>query len=194
MKSVKCLKTTLEAVINTNRQWIVPNEIENEKKIMSNKQMASFTPVPPNLLWWTSLCVQQMTGDRMWMNERGAQKGLCVTVLLLAVSGFRQRTQIMAGHFSWIWKYDLVSPHKVHLCSLTDVQPIKSCFLRPLAHLNWSFQLRFLEAQPHHANDRHGNAKPIKEAEEVDDREYVIGESVEESHDTLWGESKEKVV
>lgn len=70
----------------------------------------------------------------------------------------------------------------------------KVVFSAPLAHLNWSFQLRFLVAQPHHAKDRHGNAKPIKEAEEVDDREYVIGESVEESHDTLWGESKEKVV
>lgn len=52
-------------------------------------------------------------------------------------------------------------------------------------HLDGTLQLRPLEAQPHHADDRQGHAQPIEEAEEVDDGEDISGEGVHQSHNTL---------
>lgn len=53
------------------------------------------------------------------------------------------------------------------------------------AHLDGSLQLGFLVAEPHHPDDRKGDAEPVEEAEEVDDGEDVLGEGVEQRHQTL---------
>lgn len=55
----------------------------------------------------------------------------------------------------------------------------------PPSHLNWTFQIGLFIAEPHHAENRHGDAEPVEEAEEVDNGEYVVGEGVQESHDAL---------
>lgn len=55
----------------------------------------------------------------------------------------------------------------------------------PTTHLDWPLKLRFLVAQPHHSDDRHGNAEPVEEAEEVDNWEDVIGKGIEERHQAL---------
>lgn len=53
------------------------------------------------------------------------------------------------------------------------------------AHLDRSVQLGFLIAEPHHPDDRKGDAEPVEEAEEVDDGEDVVGEGVEQRHQAL---------
>lgn len=54
-----------------------------------------------------------------------------------------------------------------------------------LADLDWPLQLRLLITEPHHPDDRHGDAEPVEEAEEVYDGEDVVGEGVEQRHQTL---------
>lgn len=54
-----------------------------------------------------------------------------------------------------------------------------------LGHLDWSLQLWLLITEPHHPDDRHGDAEPVEEAEEVYDGEDVIGEGVEQRHQAL---------
>lgn len=49
-------------------------------------------------------------------------------------------------------------------------------------YLDWSLQLWLLITEPHHPNDGHGDAEPVEEAEEVNDREDVVGEGVEQRH------------
>lgn len=55
------------------------------------------------------------------------------------------------------------------------------------SHLDWSIQLWLLITEPHHPNDGHGDAEPVEEAEEVYDREDVVGEGVEQRHQALEG-------
>jgi len=55
------------------------------------------------------------------------------------------------------------------------------------AHLDRSLHLGLLVAEPHHPDDRQGDAEPVEEAEEVDDGEDVVGEGVEQRHQALRG-------
>lgn len=55
------------------------------------------------------------------------------------------------------------------------------------SHLDGPLHLWLLITKPHHPNDRHGDAKPIKEAEEVNDWKDVIGKGVEQGHQALGG-------
>lgn len=52
-------------------------------------------------------------------------------------------------------------------------------------HLDGALQLWLLITEPHHPNNCHGNAEPIEETEEIYDGEDVIGEGVEQRHETL---------
>lgn len=54
-----------------------------------------------------------------------------------------------------------------------------------LGHLDWALQLWLLITEPHHPDDRHGDAEPVEEAEEVYDGEDVVGEGVEQRHQAL---------
>lgn len=58
-------------------------------------------------------------------------------------------------------------------------------FIRLFFNLDRSLQLWLLITEPHHPDDGHGDAEPVKEAEEVYDREDVVGEGVEQRHQTL---------
>lgn len=60
-------------------------------------------------------------------------------------------------------------------------------------HFDWPLQLGLLVPQPHHADDGQGDAEPVEEAEEVDDGENVVGEGVEQRHQTLEGRQKRMV-
>lgn len=62
----------------------------------------------------------------------------------------------------------------------------------PLPHLDGPLQLRLLVTQPHHPNDCHGNAEPVEETEEVNDGVDVLGEGVEQCHQTLETQRKKK--
>lgn len=55
-----------------------------------------------------------------------------------------------------------------------------------LSNLDRSLKLWLLITEPHHPDDGHGDAEPVKEAEEVYDGEDVVGEGIEQRHETLW--------
>lgn len=54
-----------------------------------------------------------------------------------------------------------------------------------LSNLDRPLQLWLLVTEPHHPDDGHGDAEPVKEAEEVYDGEDVVGDGVEQRHQTL---------
>lgn len=55
-------------------------------------------------------------------------------------------------------------------------------------HLDGPLQLGPLVAKPQHPDDGQGHTEPVEEAEEVDDRQDVAGEGVQQGHDTLQAE------
>lgn len=69
----------------------------------------------------------------------------------------------------------------ITVCFLHTDWPAASRF----TNLDRTLQLGFLIPQPHHPNDCQGDAEPVEEAEEVYDGENVIGEGVEQRHQTL---------
>lgn len=82
----------------------------------------------------------------------------------------------------------------LHKKNEMNVIHVPTLFINPisLTYFDRSLQLGLLVTEPHHSNNGHGNAEPIEEAEEVYDGENVIGEGVQQRHQTLEREEPER--